>query len=333
MSDRSKEFLARAAAEPVKLTVRELLDIWGVRARTWESVGRIKDDLAAAGLYCDPDLGDGGAYTLVRVGVPAGRDSNTGSAAELAGHDEQDEPLELPSATLLVRGVPSATCGLISVHPNQTLAEAQALMTAHDYSQLAVMVGLRDLKGAVSWRSIAQAQLAKSAISLADATTRFPPVVHADEELLSQIDVIYRADFVFVRGDDDRVCGIVTTADLTAQFRDLTTPFFQLGEIEGRLRHCIDRVFESDELSAVTGRSRVKSARDMEFGQYIRLLDNDARWQRMNWKVNRAMFIGFLDAARVARNKVMHFGDELTAGQKQTLVQCLNFMRALDPLP
>jgi hypothetical protein len=53
----------------------------------------------------------------------------------------------------------------------------------------------------------------------------------------------------------------------------------------------------------------------------------------MNWKVNRAMFIGFLDAARVARNKVMHFGDELTAGQKQTLVQCLNFMRALDPLP
>jgi CBS domain-containing protein len=332
MSDRSKEFLARAAAEPLKLTVRELLDIWGVRARTWESVGRIKDDLAAAGLHCDPDLGDGGPDTVVRVGVPVGRESTTGSAAE-DGPDEQDEPLELPAAALLVRAVPSATRNVESVHPDQTLAEAQALMTAHDYSQLAVMVGPRDLKGAISWRSIAQAQLVNSEISLADATTRFPPVVHTEEELLGQIDVIYRADFVFVRSEDDRVCGIVTTADLTAQFRDLTTPFFQLGEIEGRLRRCIDRVFDSDELSAVTGRRKVTSADNMDFGQYIRLLDNDARWQRMNWKVNRAMFIGFLDAARVARNKVMHFGKELTNDQKHTLVQCLNFMRALDPLP
>jgi CBS domain-containing protein len=159
------------------------------------------------------------------VGVLEERDGDTSPDAEEAGPDEQDEPLELPQVALRVRDIPSANRDVVSVRPDQTLAEAQFLMSAHDYSQLAVMSGTRDLKGAVSWRSIAQAHLAKSEISLADATARHPPVVHADQEVLDQIDIIYRADFVFVRGRDDRVCGIITTADLTDQFRELTTPF------------------------------------------------------------------------------------------------------------
>jgi hypothetical protein len=71
----------------------------------------------------------------------------------------------------------------------------------------------------------------------------------------------------------------------------------------------------------------------MVFGQYIRLLDDDAKWQRMHWAVDRAMFIGFLDAARVVRNRVMHFGKELDPEDKHMLVLCLNFMRPLDPMP
>ena len=333
MSDRSRDFIARAAAEPVKLTVRELLEIWGFRARNWESVGRIKRDLSAAGLQCDPDLGAGGTDTAVRVGVPADRDASNGSDAEEASPDEQDEPLELPTAALLVRHIPSATRGVVSVRPDQTLAEAQSLMSAYDYSQLAVMSGPRDLKGAVSWRSIAQAHLAKSEINSADATVRHPPEVRADLDLLGQIDVLYRTDYVFVRGGDDRVCGIVTTADLSNQFRDLTTPFFQLGEIEGRLRRCIDRVFSPDELRTATGRAKLNSPAEMTFWQYIQLLNDDIRWQRMHWAVDRAMFIGFLDAARVVRNRVMHFGKELDPEDKNKLVLCLNFMRTLDPMP
>jgi hypothetical protein len=45
------------------------------------------------------------------------------------------------------------------------------------------------------------------------------------------------------------------------------------------------------------------------------------------------MFIGYLDAARLVRNRVMHFGEELNAEDKGKLDQCLRFMRALDPLP
>lgn len=329
-----QEFLARAAAEPAKLTIRELLAIWGFRARTYESVALIQRDLSASGLRCEPDLAEGDVDASVRVGRPgaqgsAGEDPAGDSRADA---EEQDEPLQLPPVALLVRHIPSATRGVERVRPDQSLGDAQAVMSAYDYSQLAVMSGDRDLRGAVSWRSIAQARLAKSEITLLDATVRPAPEVQADEGLLGQIDLIYRADFVFVRDEDHRICGVVTTADLTSQFRDLTTPFFQLGEIEGRLRRCIDRVFSADELRAAIGRGKLKSAADMTFGQYIQLLNDETRWQRLGSGFPREPFIGYLDAARVVRNKVMHFGEELKPEDKEQLTRCLNCMRVLDPL-
>ena len=71
----------------------------------------------------------------------------------------------------------------------------------------------------------------------------------------------------------------------------------------------------------------------MDFGQYARLLGDEARWQRMGWHGDCTTFIHYLDAARVVRNRVMHFGEELKPADKLKLVQCLNFMRALDPFP
>jgi len=50
----------------------------------------------------------------------------------------------------------------------------------------------------------------------------------------------------------------------------------------------------------------------------------------MDWAVDRVMFIGYLDGARVVRNRVMHFGEELAPQDKHKLEQCLNFMRVLD---
>jgi len=63
------------------------------------------------------------------------------------------------------------------VSPDQTLEQAQALMAAYDYFQLAVMFSDRNLKGAVSWRSIARAYLRKPEISIVDTT------VHHREKL------------------------------------------------------------------------------------------------------------------------------------------------------
>jgi CBS domain len=332
------QFLAQAASTPTELTVRELLRIWGYRARNYESVAVIAHDLSAAGLRCEPDFAaaDSSSAAVV-VGPPVAPPPvfSAGAAGDPSGGDDADElreeRLRLPPIALLVGHIPSATGGIMSVRPDESLERAQGLMTAHDYSQLAVMSGPRDLDGAVSWRSIARAGLTRSRLTLADATVMPPTVVHANDTLLEQIDTIYRHDFVFVQGEDHRIVGIVTTADLSVQFRDLTTPFFQLGECEGRLRRCIDRVFTIDEIRDAIGKNRLRSVEDMTFWEYQRLLDNDERWKCMRWRVERETFIECLNAARLVRNKVMHFGEELTDLDKAQLRQFYNFMRVLDP--
>lgn len=347
MTDRAAEFLMKAAAGPIELPIRQLLGIWGFRARTYDSVGRIQRDLSAAGLRCEPDLTEGGLDSVVRVSVAATVDADTSGlaadegatavsedrAATGLGIGAEDEQLELPTVSLVVGDIPSATRGITAVDPSQTLEQAQALMIAKDYSQLAVMAGPRTLKGAVSWRTIARARLSKAEISFTDVIDQHPRVVHADEDLLGQIDVIYAADFVFVRGGDDCICGIITTADLTSRFRDLTSPFFQLGEIEGRLRRCINRVFTLEELRQATRQPKLRSAADMTFGQYFYLLKDEARWQRMHWVVDRVMFVDYLEGVRKIRNRVMHFGVQLGEEDKRQLVSFLHFMRSLDPFP
>jgi restriction system protein len=326
------QFLAQAREAPAELCVNDLLAVWGFRARTWESVDRLRRDLSAAGLGCEPDLGDAGYRSIVRVAVVEAQPDGDDPDPEPPG--EHDEQLRLP-VTLLVSQIPSASSGIARVSPNHSIGQAQAIMSARDYSQLAVMTSDRDLVGAVSWKTIAQKKLGKPDVELADATMKPAPVVPADDELLRHLGVIYEHDFAFVRGDDGRIRGIVTTADLTYQFRDLTTPFFQLGEIERRLRRRIDQCFSGPELHAVFSRFRNKphSASGMEFGQYTHLLGNDDRWKRIGFDVDQVMFLDYLEQARKIRNKVMHFGEDLTAAERSHLKQCLAFIRAIDPLP
>src|SRR5439155_10989782 len=76
-------------------------------------------------------------------------------------------------------------------------------------------------------------------------------VVERDASLFSAIEAIVRNDYVLVRHPDNRIGGIVTTADLSVQFRELAEPYLLIGEIENHLRHIIARRFAADELRAI----------------------------------------------------------------------------------
>jgi hypothetical protein len=196
------------------------------------------------------------------------------------------------------------------------------------------MTGPTELRGWVSWASIAQVWIiGRSSITLKDVAKKYPRVVYAEQDLLGEIDVIYESDFAFVRDGEECICGIITTADLTSQFRELTAPFFQLGEIERRLRRCLEPVFPIEEIRKVAKNSKLESVEDMTYRQYCKLLEDDPRWQRMGWKLDRELFVGLLDEARMVRNQIMHFGARpLTETQKQQVNVLLNFMRHLDTL-
>lgn len=329
------DFLEKARVEPQKLTVSELLGIWGYRVRTYDSVYAVRRALKDAGLGSEPEFGTGGHQSVVRVGAGLGTDPE----AIGAGGDPGDQPLRLPLNPIRVRDLPSANQQVLSVTPENTLAQAMSLMARKNYSQLAVLSGDRPPVRAVSWQSIAHAQFRMEDAELKDAWINPAPVVHPDGELLHEIGLhekngpIEKHGFVLVQDADDRICGIITTADIAFQFRNLTTPFFQLGEIERRLRQCIDLVFSDTELCVATGNNKLTSASDMMFGEYAKLLRDDARWIRMGWRGDHVDFMDQLNRARVVRNSIMHFGEQLTTAEQLELEMCLNYMRTVDRRP
>jgi CBS domain-containing protein len=143
---------------------------------------------------------------------------------------------------LTIGNLPSASKKVCSVTPNATFEEAITLMLAEDYSQLAVMTGPRELKGAVSWKSIAKARNANPDAKLSAAIVKAEAVPYTTD-LISMLPVIERQEFVFVHGPDRSITGIVTLADVVEAYGQMASPFFMIGRIDQNLRHIIEATF------------------------------------------------------------------------------------------
>ncbi|MFE3497583.1 hypothetical protein [Streptomyces sp. NPDC059175] len=86
---------------------------------------------------------------------------------------------------------------------------------------------------------------------LASAISTEYEIVNASAHLLPVLPVIRAHEFVLVRAADGQVSGIVTSADLAGEFGTVARPFFTLGEIERRLRRCLGRVYDEDDVQKV----------------------------------------------------------------------------------
>ncbi|MFI7058830.1 CBS domain-containing protein [Streptosporangium canum] len=322
MSDKLKQFLDDAASEPIHLTVRDLLDKWDFKIRNFTTVPRVAADLARAGLKCEPAFDDVSMTTSVCV-----------SSKMLAADEEQiEDSVELlfPQAALLIMDIPSANREVMSIPPEATLAQAHAVMMDHGYSQLPVITNDGRLVGTVSWERIGHIRVGSPTAELSTVIDRDPNVVKLNDDLLKKIPMIYDAGFALVREQSDEICGIVTTADLTEQFRLLAEPFFLVGEIEKRLRRCIGRAFSVEDLQRV-GRN-ITSVDSMTFGQYVRFLRIDGIWPRLQWHIDCTLFTERLDQVRVVRNEIMHFRpNPLTPTQCDRLRNFTSWMHSLDP--
>jgi hypothetical protein len=205
---------------------------------------------------------------------------------------------------------------------------------ANDFSQVPVMTTEREVKGTVSWKSIGT----RLALGRTPRTAREAMDPHAEigseASLFTAIPVIVEHDYVLVRGLDQRIVGIITTSDLSLQFRQLSEPFLLLGEIENHIRRIIAPNFGTHELLAVKDPSddarAVTSASDLSFGEYKRLLEEPTRWARLNLQVDRVVFIGLLERVREIRNDVMHFDpDGIEPAALEALRDFAGFLRTL----
>lgn len=307
-SDSRERLLAEASTSdtPISISIRDLLSHWGAKRRGYWIVERIERDLRNAGLTTEPPFTEG--WIDQKVALTPIQEREDAEPVDTPPQDEQP-----PRSSLRVSNLASASSGVESVPSEQSLLKAQSIMMKFDYSQLAVMSGERDLKGAISWESIAQALLKGEAPKVRDATVR-ARVVRTDDDLISQIPTIVESDFVFVQAEDRTITGIITTADLSQQFSELANPFLLVGEIERRLRRAIDEVFDPEELEEARNPNepgrQINSADDLTMGEFARLLEAPDSWEKLGWPADRTVFVQGLNEVREIRNEVMHFSPD-----------------------
>ena len=225
---RQDEFLdsglkAAESGSPRQVTVRELIGIWGSRVRDFGVNERVVADLNNRGLTTRPDFRavtlDDTVSVILTTQMPS-------DEPPVVIADKPSEALEVAQVTitadddevawdhgLTIGNLPSASKIVSSVAPDATFEQAITLMIIEDYSQLAVMSGPRNLKGAVSWKSIAKARNANPDAKLSAAIFRAAEVSYT-ADLISTLPLIQSREFVFVLGADRSVTGIVTLADV-----------------------------------------------------------------------------------------------------------------------
>lgn len=327
-------------------TVRTILSWFEAKRRGIYVINSIQNALAEVGLTTDPDFTSVYIDAEVRI-VSAQQLESNPIETQLV-----EEPTGLPDATVEVTSekficgaiedptfrigkLESANNQPISVSPDSTLIEATTLMMLHDFSHLPVMQGEREIKGVISWESIGKRQALKHPCEkVKDCMETLVPEVSAESSLFSAIDLIVKYGYVLVRQKDKKVSGIVTTTDLSLQFRQLAEPFLLIGEIENHIRRLLDGKFTNEQLTPIQNRDEsrtISTIADLTFGEYLRLLEKPEHWESLQIPVDRAIFTKQLHQVRELRNDVMHFDpDPFEDKDIQMLRLFTNFMRVLD---
>jgi predicted transcriptional regulator len=232
-----------------------------------------------------------------------------------------------------IKLLPSSNNEPLSISKEAKLKEAITLMMIHNYSQLPVMNGNRNVLGYISWSTIGCAlsnglvsEDAKDYIGT-DLTT-----LNYETPLLEAISVIIEKEFVLVIKSDKTISGIVTIADISSQFLSVTEPFILLEQIENHIRQLLDKKFLIEDLMGFCKNDEkdIEFIDDLTFGDYIYILSNPENWDKLNLQLERTHFIKQLDKIRIIRNDVMHFDPEgITKEQRNDLNKMANFLMQL----
>jgi CBS domain-containing protein len=237
--------------------------------------------------------------------------------------------------TFRIGSLPAANKPLTTVGQDDSLKKAVTKMLQFDYSQLPIMHGEREVKGMISWKSIASRYSIGGECCKVQNCREDAQVVDGNGTLFDAIPTIVKHGYVLVRDPQDRrITGIVTASDLSLQFQQLAEPFLLLREIELHIRQLLHEKVLPEDLdwlgSADTTAPKPKSISDLSFGGYIRLLQRPQVWARLSLNIDQASLTVQLEDVRQIRNDVMHFDpDPMTAKQLDALKNAAKFMQQL----
>lgn len=278
-----------------EIPVRELLNIFGVSRRGTNVNASINELLDKHELIIEPNF-------------------------EWEYVDKQVQIKSRKEATILfenqidyrISALKSANVAPVSVKPDDELNRDTTIMTANNFSQLPAMTNERSVKGVVTWKSIAEKILIQKQNGMVKDYMVREVVLYDDSSMFAAIDKIKEFDYVLVRNSKDEIImGIVTSSDLGEQFGFFAEPFLLIGKCELLVRRLIYGRFSKEELQSAKNQSdegrEISSVHDLTFGEYIRLLENKGKWEKLCTRLDRNYFIEKMTIIRDIRNDIMHF--------------------------
>jgi len=316
----------RRGEESITVTVREFLSWFGAQRRSYWNVHSINGSLKKASLQTEPDYES--AYIDSDISFRLTSEEIVELVIEEKTAGAAEEMNAIPSESCVVEGkgpdlsayadptyriskLAASNKTPVFVNPDATIQEAVTLMLTNDFSQLPVMTSERQVKGVISWTSIGtRLALSKSGVHVKDLMDTHQEI-RSDASMFQAIPIIIEHQYVLIRGSDNRIIGIVTASDLSLQFQQLAEPFLLLGEIENHIRRILASKFLPAELAEARDPSdadrEINEVADLTFGEYIRLLENPDRWDKLNLPIDRKTLVKEIDRVREIRNDVMHF--------------------------
>ena len=328
------------AGEPVTITPRELLSWVGASRRGINVVSQLRRKMEEAKVTTEPDFE--GVYIDSDIKLQKVKTVKTAAAKKQVG--SASTTAEAPSTEVSTENVvepahrisrlQAANRPPTMVSRDDSIQHAITLMLQNEFSQIPVKKGTNQLAGMISWRSICKK------LHFADGCQRVGDCVEKHHEvrnsasLFDVIPIVTRHDCVIVKNGTGKITGLVTNADISREFRNLTEPFLLLGEIENALRRLIDQRFPKDKLENARDPNLpprpIESASDLTFGEHLRLMENSDNWNQLGLPLERSAVVKQLEEIRQIRNDVMHFDpDPLDDKSKDELRSSAHFLSGL----
>ena len=329
------------------VTVRVLLSWFGAQRRGNATVRAFREALDELKIKAEPDIDV--AYIDGLVSFSPLDSMERESTADIIGianvsmkatdsHTQVDsivtELTPVVDPTFRIGRLASANRPPVSIAPDASMQEAITLMLKNDFSQLPVMTSERTAKGLFSWKSLgSRLSLGCKCTFVREAMDNYQEVSF-EASIFAAIGLIVQHECVLVRGMADKICGIVTTSDLSLQFGQLGEPFLLLGEIENHIRAMTVGKVTKEELLAARDSNdpsrEIEDVSDLTFGELIRLLEEPTKFLRLGLKIDRKMFVRDLEDIRRIRNEVMHFDpDGISENDLLKLRTFVEFLRRL----
>jgi CBS domain-containing protein len=300
-------------------TVREFISwFWGSKRRGSFIVSIIRSSLAETKLKTSPDFDatylDGmitfASEDALATGQLESGDMGVSSGESMVMVDATSEARKVDPSYRVAR-LKSARNSPAAVTPDTAIAAAITLMMKHDFSQLPIISGERTVKGVISWKSLGKRLAMGKKCNTVREAMEPVHVIELETSLFEAVGLIAKHDCVLVKDESNRVCGIMTSYDVSETFVELGEPFLLLGEIENLIRGMMDGRFTKLDLDKgrdpLDGDRPISKVSDLNFGGYVRILQDPDSWTKVGTNLDRGTFITYLERVREIRNDTMHF--------------------------